>query len=87
VIHDLVYWSHTQNETLWKDNSVSITNLERLGLLKYALDQNLADDSNYDKFRQSKLFLDLYNADKSIELKRGLVKTTILGDMFKRACL
>lgn len=73
------------------ENSASITNLIRLGLLSISYDENYTDKSNYDIYKNSSY----YNAQMSIkepeptrvEITEGIIRLTPLGKSFIEVCL
>jgi len=87
IIHDLLYWHETKNEESWQQNSISLVNLQRLGLIQYDFDTFIIDTNCYRHYSNSKLITSLKSNNQSIELKEGIVKITSYGKQFQKACL
>ncbi|MDR0302311.1 MAG: DUF4393 domain-containing protein [Treponema sp.] len=87
IIYDLLYWLPSKNEEDWQQNSISLVNLQRLGLIQYGFDTYLIDDIQYKHYDNSNLIKALKNNNQNIELKKGVVEITPYGRQFKIACL
>lgn len=78
-------------------NSISLTNLSRLGLVDITYNQQLPELSEYDKFEKTDLFIFLQDEMtdlnpslqeyQDIVIKKGIVDKTTYGTMFINACI
>lgn len=69
--------------------SVSITNLQRLGLLEITYRSKFANFSRYDEAEKllQALFSEEIKPNEERELKKGIVRKTPLGEKFVNACI
>ena len=87
ILCNILYWLPTKSEENWEQNSISLVNLQRLGLIQYGFEKHLADDSYYKHYYDSKLIKDFKKIDQNIILNKGFVEITSYGQQFQMACL
>lgn len=87
ILSDNVFLTHSNTDPL--ENSLSISSLSRLGLLKTTYDQFLVDEEAYPPFKEQPLFKYLQEKypDQTVDIQKGLARLTPLGRSFIRVCV
>lgn len=73
-----------------KENSTSITNLSRLGLISISYDEEFNNNERYDIYKNSSYFKALQNESDDVmkfALKEGIARLTPLGASFIDVCV
>ena len=68
--------------------AISISSLDRLGLVSVDMISQLADDFIYNKFKSHPLYLEYQNQyPNKVVIRKGIVKPTLLGSSFLKVCV
>lgn len=91
IINSNVFIGDLPDIVTGSENATSVTNLERLGLVKISFEENYNDKRHYEPYRQSSYFrdksIDNDFRDNEFDIKEGTMRLTPLGDSFISICL
>lgn len=85
TVLQLVYLS--QEFENFQQNAISLTNLERLGIITFKKDRFLTDDSVYSFIRNSGTITHLLMSHPEMELGKYYFSITDFGQSFIEACV
>lgn len=90
IIKNNVFHGKMSDIISGNENSASITNLQRLGLVSISFEENFIDKTRYDFYRSSSFFEELSNRNESkdyiIDLGEGIMRISPLGRLFVNVC-
>jgi hypothetical protein len=85
TVLQLIYLS--QEFENFQQNAISLTNLERLGIITFKKDTFLANDSEYNFIRNSNTITHLLMSNPEMELEKYCFSITDFGQSFIEACV
>ncbi|MGN4870954.1 DUF4393 domain-containing protein [Bacillus cereus group sp. MYBK120-1] len=90
VLRTNVFHGYESDILTGDENTTSITNLSRLGLVSVSYEESYKDKSLYDVYENSTLLNDLRKLPENevkFALKHGIMRITPFGEAFIKACL